>query len=40
MLHGTKCLAIKKQHTYKISLTKIRILRWINVSTRKDKIQS
>lgn len=40
MLYGTEWYAIKKQHTYKMSLTEIKILRWINVSTRKDKIQN
>ena len=38
MLYGTKYQAIKKKHIHKMSVVKMRILRWINGNTRKDKI--
>ena len=39
-MYGTKGWAVKKQHVHKISVVEMRMLRWINGNTRKDKIQN
>ena len=40
LLYGTECWANKKQHTQKISIAEMRILRWICGKTRMDKVRS
>ena len=40
MLYGTVYWATKKQCIHKISIAKMRILRWISEKTRKDWIQN
>ena len=35
MLYGTEYQGVKKQNVYKMSTTKMKILRWINRNTRK-----
>ena len=38
MLYGIKCWAIKKQNIHKMSLAKMRMLRWISINTRSEEI--
>ena len=40
LLYGTECWANKKQHTQKISLAKMRMLRWMCGKTRMDKVKN
>ena len=40
LLYGTKCWAIKKQHTQKISVVEMRILKWMCGKTRMDKVRN
>ena len=40
LLYGTGCWANKKQHTQKISVTEIRMLRWMCGKTRMDKVRN
>ena len=40
LLYGTECWAIKKQHTHKISVAEMRILRWMCGKTRMDKVRN
>jgi len=40
MLYGIECWAVKKQHENKLSVTKMRMLRWICGKTRWDKIRN
>ena len=35
MLYVIKCWAVKKQHIYKMSVAKMRMLKWINRNNRK-----
>ena len=37
LLYGTECWDNKKQHTQKISVTKMRMLRWMCGKTKMDK---
>jgi hypothetical protein len=39
MLYGTKCWATKGQHIKKMSVTEMRMLRWIYGHTRRDRIR-
>lgn len=40
MIYGTIYWAIKKQHVHKMSIAKIRMLRWINGNKRKNRIRN
>ena len=40
LLYGTECWAIKKQHTHKISVAEMRMLRWMCGKTRMDKVRN
>ena len=40
LLYGTECCANKKQHTQKISVAEMRILRWMCGKTRIDKVRN
>ena len=40
MLYGTKCWATKKQHVDKMSVAKMRMLRWMCGKTRQDRIMN
>ena len=40
LLYGTECWAIKKQHTQKISVAEIRMLRWMCGKIRMDKVRN
>ena len=40
MLHGTECWATNREHTHKMSVTEMRMLRWMCGKTRKDKIRN
>ena len=40
LLYDTECWANKKQHTQKISVTEIRMLRWMCGKTRMDKVKN
>ena len=40
LLYGTECWAIKKQHTHKISVTEMRILKWMCGKSRMDKVRN
>ena len=40
LLYGTECLAHKKQHIQKMSITEMRMLRWMCGKTRKDKVRN
>ena len=40
LLYGTECWAIKKQHTHKISVAEMRMLRWMYGKTRMDKVRN
>ena len=40
LLYGTECWANKKQHTQKISIAEMRMLRWMCGKTRMDKIRN
>ena len=37
MLYDIECWAVKKQHIHKMSIVKIRMLRWISENTRKHR---
>ena len=37
MLYDVECWAVKKQHIHKMSIVKIRMLRWISENTRKHR---
>ena len=39
-LYGTKCCIIKRKHVHKISVTEMRISRWISGNTKKDRHQN
>ena len=38
--YGTKCQVVKKQYIHKMSLAKIKLLRWINRNTRNNRIRN
>ena len=38
--YGAKCCPIKKQHMHKMSVAKMRILRWMCGKIRKDRIKN
>ena len=40
MLYGTECWATNREHTHKMSVTEMRMLRWMCGKTRKDKIRN
>ncbi|KAJ7957676.1 Retrovirus-related Pol polyprotein LINE-1 [Quillaja saponaria] len=40
MFYGIKCWAVKKQHSHKMGVAKIRMLRWMTGHTRKDRIRN
>ncbi|KAJ7957491.1 Retrovirus-related Pol polyprotein LINE-1 [Quillaja saponaria] len=40
MLYGTKCWAVKKQHSHKMGVAEVRMLRWMTEHTRKDRIRN
>ena len=40
LLYGTECWANKKQNTQKISVTEMRMLRWMCGKTRMDKVRN
>ena len=40
LLYGTECWAIKKQHTHKINVAEIRMLRWMCGKTKMDKVRN
>ena len=40
LLYGTECWTIKKQHTQKISVAEMRMLRWMCGKTRMDKVRN
>ena len=40
MTYGTKCWPIKKQHTHKMGVAEMRILRWICGKTGNEKIRN
>ena len=40
LLYGTECWANKKQHIQKISVTEVRMLRWMCGKTRMDKVRN
>ena len=40
MIYGTIYWAIKRQHVHKMSIAKIRMLRWINGNKRKNRIRN
>ena len=40
LLYGTECWAIKKEHTHKISVTEMQMLRWMCGKTRMDKVRN
>ena len=40
LLYGTECWANKKQHTQKISVAEMRMLRWMCAKTRMDKVRN
>ena len=40
LLYGTECWTIKKQHTHKISVAEMRMLRWMCGKTRINKIRN
>ena len=40
LLYDTECLAHKKQHIQKMSITEMRMLRWMCGKTRKDKVRN
>ena len=40
LLYGTECWTNKKQHTQKISITEMRMLRWMCGKTKMDKVRN
>ncbi|KAJ7946136.1 Retrovirus-related Pol polyprotein LINE-1 [Quillaja saponaria] len=40
MLYGTECWAVKKQHSHKMGVAEMRMLRWMTGHTRKDRIRN
>ena len=40
LLYGTECWANKKQHIQKISVAKMRMLRWMYDKTRMSKVRN
>ena len=40
LLYGAECWATKKQHVHKMSVTEMRMLRWMCGKTRKDKVRN
>lgn len=40
MLYGSKCWPVDKKIEQRLSAAKTRMLRWMNVITRKDKIRN
>lgn len=40
MLYGAECWATNKQHIHKMSVAEMRMLRWMNGKTRKDRIRN
>jgi len=40
LLYGTECWAIKRYHAQKMSVTEMRVLRWMCVNTRIDKVRN
>ena len=40
LLYGTECWTNKKQYTQKISVTEMRMLRWMCGKTRMDKVRN
>ena len=40
MLYGAECWATKRQHVQKMSVTEMRMLRWICGHTRRDRIRN
>ena len=40
MIYGAKCQAIMKQHIHKKSPTKIRMLIWMNITLRKNRLRN
>ena len=37
-LYGTECWSVNKQHIHKMSVAKVRMLRWISGNTWKDRV--
>jgi len=40
LLYGTKCWAIKRHHAQKMSVTEMRMLRWMCGNTQRDKVRN
>ena len=40
ILYGTICQAVKKQHIHKMRVAEMRMLRWIDKNTRKNRIRN
>ena len=40
LLYGTECWTSKKQHTQKISIVEMRMLRWMCGKTRMNKVKN
>ncbi|KAJ7979012.1 Retrovirus-related Pol polyprotein LINE-1 [Quillaja saponaria] len=40
MLYGTECWAVKKQHSHKMGVAEMRMLRWMTGHTRNDRIRN
>ena len=39
-MYGTECWAVKYQHVHKMSVAKMRMLRWMCGHTRRDRIRN
>jgi hypothetical protein len=39
-MYGTKCCAVKNQHDNQVSVTEMRMLRWMSGKTRRDMIMN